>query len=901
MDRDLDVTRRDFLRRAAAAAAVAALPSVAPPPVLAHADRGVGAGNPSTASRVTLPDLSLQDVKLTPSLMALRQAYFRAVPEVCTERPVLITNFSRQAGLFGRDKVTVLEKGQLYRQVLESRVPVVWHTQAHARTTKGIEEFHFDGASPFAGSTTGKFKGVPMYPEFLGLALWLELLTLTRRKSNPYYISSQDIRKLNLDVFPYWMTSNITELARAQGTDADRQRMQLLQKFVLFLASKPNCISHTIPDFNRPLKEGLRAMIDDAQARQARTQDAAQKEFYQAIGEVMEGIIAYARNLAAAATALAERTPDAAKKQQLAEIARIYARVPEHPAESFREGLTAIWICWTAIHLENPNVGLSLGRLDQVLYDLYDRDLKAGNLSAAQAVELLGHLWLKIGDHVPMIPSAGEQLFGGTGSNQAITIGGVDADGRDAVNDLTYVILRSIELMMLRDPNLNARYHPEVNDDAYLRRMCDANLKTRATPALHNDRAVIRALVSSGHTPEQARDYGIVGCVEPGSQGRLYGHSAALLVNLPSALELALFNGRHRHFGMEKPISPETGDPATFATFEQFQQALKTQVLWVLDQAIALNELFGRTHQRYYPTPILSAFFEGPIDKGQDLIEGGATLNASGIAVIGLADVADSLNAIEAAVYRDKQITFAEFSNALQKNFQGYDALLARLRDPRRTPRFGNDDPQAEGNALWLAAMLQAAVKDRRNYRGGNYRVGYWTMTNHAGFGRLMRATPNGRKAGESFSSGLTPNSGVTPSLTAALSAVAKIPPEAVTNGMAVNLKFTPNDGDAGEMLDKFVAYVKGYFDATADQPAGGMEIQFNVTSHQDFLAAVKDPNQYDKLLVRVSGYTAYFKDLNPQMQKEIIDRTEYRLSSGRAIPYEPFALPAGGGRSHDS
>ncbi|MBZ5552814.1 MAG: hypothetical protein LAO21_08855 [Acidobacteriia bacterium] len=837
-------------------------------------------------------DLSLRDVKLAPQLEALREAYFRAVPEVCSERPMLITKFSRAAGLFGCEKITVLEKGRLYRKVLENRSPIACHTCAHEQTAEGMKEFRFEDSSPFAGSTTSKFKGVPMYPEFMALSLWPELWTLSRRKSNPYYISDGDVRTLNFDVFPYWMKENIVELARARGGDADRNRIQLLQKFVLFLASKPNCISHTIPDFSRALNEGLRAVIDDAQGRLGPTEEGSRKEFYQAIIEVMEGVIAYAHRLADAAAQMADQETDPGRKMNLAEIARIYRRVPEYPAESFREGLTTVWICWTALHLENPNVGLSLGRLDQILYPLYDRDLQSNRLTVERAVELLGYLWLKIGDHVPMIPSAGEQLFGGTGSNQAITIGGVNADGRDAVNDLTYVMLRAIELMMLRDPNLNARYHPEVNEDAYLRRLCEANLNTRATPALHNDRAVILALTQSGHTLAQARDYGVIGCVEPGSNGRFYGHSGALLLNLPSALELALFNGRHRHFGMETVVSLETGAPATFTSFEQFKQAVRKQILWVVDQAVALNELLGKIHQQFYPTPILSALFEGPMEKGKDLIEGGATLNASGIAVIGLADVADSLNAIERLIYQEGRIQFSEFLNALCRNYEGYDWLLTRLRDPDRTPRFGNDDPRADRNALWLTETLHETVKGRQNYRGGRYRVGYWTMTNHAGFGRLIGATPNGRKAGENFSSGLTPNSGVTPSLTAALHSVAKFPPHVITNGMAVNLKFTPDDGDPEKMLDTFVAYVKGYFDATEDEPAGGMEIQFNVTSHQDFLEAVKNPGRFDKLLVRVSGYTAYFKDLNPQMQKEIIDRTEYLLSTGRAVPYEPFQLP---------
>lgn len=474
----------------------------------------------------------------------------------------------------------------------------------------------------------------------------------------------------------------------------------------------------------------------------------------------------------------------------------------------------------------------------------------------------------------------------------------MDAEGRDAVNDLSYIMLRATELMQLRDPNLNARYHPEVSQHAYLRRLCEANLNTGATPALHNDRAVIRALTASGHTLAQARDYGVIGCVEPGSNGRFYGHSGALLLNLPSVLELALFNGRHRQFGMDTLIGLETGDPAGFTSFAQFQEAFRKQLLWVIDQAVALNEWLGQIHRDFYPTPILSALFEGPIEKGKDLIEGGAAINSSGIAIIGLADIADSLTAIETMVFQEQRISLAEFLEALRKNYEGYNWLLSRLNSPEKTPRFGNDSPRADASALWLVRTLHQAVQGRRNYRGGNYRVGYWTMTNHAGFGRLSGATPNGRKAGQNFSSGLTPNSGVTPYLTAALRSVAKLPPELIDNGMALNLKFTPHDGERQQVLENFVAAVKGYFDATEDQEAGGMEIQFNVTSHQDFVEAVRDPSRYEQLLVRVSGYTAYFKDLSPQMQKEIIDRTEYLLSTGEAVPYQAFPLSKGAG--HD-
>jgi len=264
-------------------------------------------------------------------------------------------------------------------------------------------------------------------------------------------------------------------------------------------------------------------------------------------------------------------------------------------------------------------------------------------------------------------------------------------------------------------------------------------------------------------------------------------------------------------------------------------------------------------------------------------------VNGSGVSVIGLADVADSLNALETVVYGEPR-DFTLFE-ALCKNYQGHDALLARLRNPDKTPRFGNGCDAADKNAIWLMGILHEATRCRRNYRRGYYHAGYWSMTNHAGFGRFLGATPNGRQAGESFASGLTPCSGVTPSLTPALCSLAKLPAECVPNGMAVNLKFTRE----AEMLANFVAVVASYFDLGADYGTGGMEIQFNVTSHRDFVDAVNDPSRYQQLLVRVSGYTAYFKDLNPQMQKEIIDRTEYQLSTGCAVKYPPFPLPTGG------
>ncbi|MFQ5900068.1 MAG: pyruvate formate lyase family protein [Thermodesulfobacteriota bacterium] len=848
--------------------------------------------------QITLTDLSLKKYNLTTRVSSLKDTYFRAVPEICIERPSLVTRFSLENDLFDQKRISILDKARMYRSVLENRIPVVRHTRGY---DKDMRPFEIKDTSLFAGSTTSKFKGVPLYPEFFALAFWPELWTISKRANNPFHITDSEVKELNYNIFPHWIEHNIFEIARKRCFDENRKKhglkkhapeIKLLQNLVFFITSKPLCISHTIPDFSKVIKIGLRGIIDEAKEKRDITSDPSKRAFYTAISEVLEGIIAYSRNLSAKAGELADKCSDPVLKKELLDIAEVNRHVPEFPARTFREGLTSVWICWTAIHLENPNIGLSLGRLDQILYDLYQKDIKNGTIDIQDAIELICCLWLKIGDHVPPIPDAAEQLFGGTGSNQAITIGGVDKDGKDAVNDLTYVMLRATELMKLRDPNLNARYYSGVNPKEYLRRLCEVNVHTGATPALHNDKAVIKALTSKGETLEQARDYGAIGCIEPGSNGRFYGHSAAILLNLTSALELALFNGRHRHTGMDSLISKETGTSTTFRTFDEFKIAFEEQTRWLIEHAATLNNILGKVHQDFYPTPILSALFEGPMEKGKDLIEGGAAINSSGATIIGLADVADSLSAIQRVIFEDKAISFKDLLDAIEKNFDGYEALQRRLMNPDKTPKYGNEDPAADTNVSWIIEMLDKTFGEKENYRGGRYRVGYWTMTNHAGFGMLMKAMPNGRKAHENFTSGITPVSGVTPYLTKALNSVAKQPAACLSSGVALNLKYTPEDGDKDRMLDNFAASVEGYFDDADGERDGGMEIQFNITTRDTFIDAVAHPEKHPELLVRVSGYTAYFKDLNPRMQKEIIDRTEYSLSTGRMIPFEPFPLP---------
>ncbi|MCP4690096.1 MAG: hypothetical protein GY859_18735 [Desulfobacterales bacterium] len=842
--------------------------------------------------------LTLDKSEISRRAADLRSVYFKAKPEMCIERPRLITQFCKDNNLFGKDRISILEKARMYRHVLENRTPVVRHEHIYESRGAGkkMRRTAFEDTSPFAGSTTSRFKGVPLYPEFLATSLWSELWTISTREKNPYQLDEEDAETLNKEIFPHWMDENILEKTRArcEKDGQDPIGATLMQLLVFFMATKANCISHTIPDFSRVLKLGLANIIQEAREKRDHSAEPDQKEFHQAVIEVLKGVVAYSRNLSTRAEEMALEEKDPDKKKELLDIAEIHAHVPNLPARTYRDGLTSIWVCWTAIHIENPNVGLSLGRLDQILYDLYANDIN-DRITVEEALELTCYFWLKIGDHVPMMPEAGEQLFGGTGSNQAITIGGVKADDRekptDAVNDLTYIMLKATELMKLRDPNLNARYHAGAHQPEYLENLCKTNLETGATPAIHNDKAVIEALTSQGDSLAWARDYGAVGCVEPVSNGRAYTASADILVNLPSILELTLYNGSHRHTGLNRLISKKTGDPSRFQTFEEFKKAFQEQLEWMADITTTFNNQLGETHQRFYSTPILSSLFEGPMDKGKDLIEGGARINASGVSIVGLADVADSLNAIEKVIFQDQKANFPALFNALNADFEENAVLHERLKT---SPKYGDESVLSRANVEWLVKTIHDCFQERKPYRGGRHRVGYWSMTNHAGFGRLTGALPSGRKRGENFASGVTPVSGAAPMLTPILNSVAALPAGCVTNGMAFNIKYTPEQDKDGK--DAILKNFKASVEAFCGEPGetGGMEIQFNIMDHQTFEKAVEHPEDYKELLVRVSGYTAYFVDLNPRMQKEVIDRTEYAISedSWPMQKFDPFPLP---------
>jgi len=813
---------------------------------------------------ITLEDIRLKEFTLEnlPRLRELRDLSFARKPEICIERARYVTNYLREQD----DPNDAPEVRQAKK---------VNHFLKHKSAV-------FHDRNLIAGSTTSKALGAPLFPEFFALTLWPELDNVSTRSKNPQKLADDEAKELNLEIFPFWMDKNVLEKTRARIGNAESLR--LFESLVFFIAAKAGCISHAVPTYVPMLEHGLTGLISKAAEREAaaRAQGSddgnRQGDFYQAVQIALDGIIKHAEKLAEEAARLASAAHDPTLKQEYTDMAKVCQRVPASPATTFREAVNAIWVCQVGIHAENINMAMSPGRLDQILYPYYKRDIEEGRLTIGKAIELIGCLWLKIADNVTMVPEASEEMFGGAGTVPAISLGGVDANGEDAVNDLTYIMLRVTELLMIRDPNVNARYDYEKNSNEYCRRVSEVIINTKAVPAFFNDRANIAALQGQGETLEHARDYAVIGCVELASSGRDYPASSSIMLNLAAPLEMALFQGKRQITGDEQ-IGPRTTDPTQLRSFEEFWQVFKTQLDWLIEKAIEINEHMGRVHQEMMPSPLLSAFFEGPMEKGKDLIQGGSLYNSSGATHIAFADVVDSLSAIEQAVFIDKKLCFANLLQMVKSNYAGKEGEKMRLYLKNRTPKYGTENPISRKNARNVVRHLFDLYQSHTNYRGGPYRPAYWTMTNHAGLGGITGAMPHGRKAGELFASGITPVSGAAPELTACLNAVAELGGECVPGCWALNIKYSPED-DVKKMTDRFVPTIDAYF------RAGGQQVQFNIMTYQTLVDAKKHPDQYPELMVRVSGYSAYFNDLNDLMKDELITRTMYDLTNGQAVPY---------------
>ena len=807
------------------------------------------------------PYLSAYDLEDFPRLKRFVDIHFTQKPAICIERAAIMTDWFKENGFEtdpdGKPWEPVLRQGYALKNLLEKRKAIIRKDDL------------------IAGTTTTKEIGVPLYPDAQGTLLWGELLTLPYRNLNPYDITAEEIDQLHHNIFPFWIHRNFREWVRETYDEPLCQ--QLDERWAVNFLWKSVSLSHTIIDYPKLLSLGARGIIEEIEAELAADTGADQlkKDTLKAMMLCYEGLISYARNLSRQAKTEAENAADPRRKKELERIAEITARVPEFPAQTLDEAVNAVWIHWVVVHMENTNAGFSLGRMDQWLQPYFEADLakitspEEKKAYIEYAVELVGCFYMRCTDHLPTIPDIGNYLFGGSSSDQAITLGGVTPEGEDAVNDMTYIFLKVTEMLAIRDPNVNARFHNARNSDTYMKRLCEVNYNTTATPSIHNDEMVMESLAEFNYPPEHLRDWSATGCVEPTLSGRHIGHTNCMMFNMVAALEMALYDGYHPLMRWE--LGPSTGDITDFTSFEDFFNAFTEQLAYIGGLSCDYNNKLGEAHSVIRPTPLISAMVEGCINKGRDVTIGGALYNSSGNACIGLADVTDSLLVIKKLVFEEKKVTMAELREAVKTNFQNHNALRAMALN--KVPLFGSGNEETVAMADRVTGFAHDYFKEQRNFRGGPYTVGFWSMSNHVAFGTLTGALPSGRLAYLPFTPGLTPEAHASKSLLDNIRDVCSLDTSHMTNNIAFNVKVVPGAKDSPrQIVDNIYAYAKAYCDL------GGMQMQFNVVSSDTLRAAMVYPEEYRQLLVRISGYNAYFVTLDKELQMELIRRAEYGL-----------------------
>jgi pyruvate formate-lyase/glycerol dehydratase family glycyl radical enzyme len=630
---------------------------------------------------------------------------------------------------------------------------------------------------------------------------------------------------------------------------------------------------HLIPDYPKVLRHGWRAI--QAEARAVAGDPASspqQRDLARAIVICADGVRAFAQRYAAEAERLAAQEADPLRQAELVEAARICRKVPWEPAETFPEALQSLWFAHMLVLIAEsyPGPGVSPGRIDQYLYPYFRTDLDAGRLTPDQAKEWLHCLWIKHNYAYDYQGWVGTNQGINASFGQLITLGGIDAEGQDASNELTFLILDVIEEMNLLEPKPNIRLHRQT-PAPLLDRVVDMVAEAQGSPFLLNfDEASMAGLRWQGLPEAELWDYAPVGCLENTLQGNDRSGTVDVNLNLAKAVELTLHDGRDAASGEQ--VGPRTGDPRTFATFAQFFAAFQAQLRAILELMVAANNLADAGRARFEPTPYLSALVDGCLASGKDVAAGGARHNYLTVEGVALATVADSLAAIKKLVYDDGAVSMGELVQALDANFEGYEPLRQTLL--YKAPKYGNDETYAdeianEVSRFWTEeAFRHVAPETGKRYRGGYLSWNYWVA-----YAPKTAATPDGRRRGQFLSNGVCPVNGADRlGPTAVVKSVGHLGLETVPNGASHTMSFSPSLLHSAENRRKLAALLRAY------AQVGGTCLQLNVVSPETLRAAQREPDAYRNLLVRVTGYNAYFVMLGKEIQDEIIARESHAL-----------------------
>lgn len=710
-------------------------------------------------------------------------------------------------------------------------------------------------------------KATPTYPEITAHSL-KDLRILDTREKTSFSVDGEAKVFYKEEIIPFWRGKSIRDRIFNEVSEEwkDAYEAGIFTEFMEQRAPGHTVLDDKIYkkgflDFKEDIKKSLESLdfLHDPEAYKKR-------EELKAMDICADALIHYAKRHADKAKKLAQQEKDPKRRKELERIVKICMHVPAHAPRDFWEALQYYWFVHLGVIIEyNTWDSFNPGRLDQHLYPFYTKGLQNRTLTREKARELLQAFWIKFNNQ-PAPPKVGVTAKeSGTYTDFAlINTGGVQQDGSDAVNELSFLIMDVVEEMRILQPSSMVQISKK-NPDRFLKRALEIVKTGFGQPSVFNTDAIVQELVRQGKSVEDAREGGASGCVEAGAFGK-ENYNLTGYFNLTKVLEITLNNGVDPKTG--NGIGLQTGKPEKFATFEDLFEAFKKQLKYFVDIKVKGNNIIERLYAEYLPSPFLSILISDCIANGKDYHDGGARYNTSYIQGVGLGTMTDILTSIKYNVYDTKRVSMHRLLEALKDNFKGHESLRQRFMN--KTPKYGNDDDYADKIMRSIFEAYFEAVDGRPNTKGGNYRINLLPTTVHVYFGHVVGATADGRKAGEPLSEGVSPVQGADRhGPTAVMKSVAKMD-HVRTGGTLLNQKFTPHLLADEKGIDKLAHLVRSYF------KMDGHHVQFNVVSAETLREAQKHPERYRDLIVRVAGYSDYFVDLSVELQNEIIRRTEH-------------------------
>lgn len=700
---------------------------------------------------------------------------------------------------------------------------------------------------------------------------WLrdELDTIGNRPQDPFFVAEEDKKILREEIFPYWQGRSVDEYCEAQYREASVWELSG-ESFV------SDCSYHALngggdsnPGYDVILmKKGMLDIQKEAKRRlaaldYARPEDLDRIYFYKSVIDTAEGVIVYARRLARHARQLAARESDPKRKAELKRIAEVNARVPAHAPTTFWEAIQAVWTIESLLVVEENQTGMSIGRVDQYMYPFYKADIEAGRLTPYEAFDLAGCMLIKMSEMMWITSEGSSKFFAGYQPFVNMCVGGLTREGRDATNELTCLLMDAVRHVKIYQPSLAARVHNK-SPRRYLEKIVDVVRAGMGFPAVHFDDTHVKMMLAKGVSMEDARDYCLMGCVEPQKSGRLYQWTSTAYTQWPIAIELALNRGVPLWYG--KQVCPDMGPLEKFDTWEKFEHAVKEEIRYITRLTGTATVISQRVHRELAPKPLMSIMYEGCMEQGRDVSAGGAMYNfGPGVVWSGLATYTDSMAAIKKLVYDDRKYTLEELNTALRANFEGYGKVR---KDCLEAPKYGNDDDYADSIA---ADIIEFTEVEHRKIRTLYSTLSHGTLSisNNTPFGKLTGASANGRQAWLPLSDGISPSQGADyKGPTAIIKSVSKMSCDNMNIGLVHNFKLMAGLLETPEGRNGLISLIR-----TASILGNG-EMQFNYLDNETLLEAQKRPGDYRDLVVRVAGYSAFFVELCEDVQNEIISRT---------------------------